>query len=106
VELALKYVANHGLATEEERPYEGVDAGCSKTGGQSMLSMQGVHDEDENMDDMSQPGIHQVHPSKPGAVLGIKAWERLPVNDYDALIGALIKQGPVAVSAAAAGWSN
>jgi len=109
VELALKYVSNHGLSTEEERPYQGVDARCptdSNAGGQSMLSMQGVHKEDESMDDMSQPGIHQVHPSKPGALLGLKAWERLPVNDYDALMGALIKHGPVAVSAAAAGWSK
>mmetsp|Transcript_134997 Transcript_134997/g.262889 ORF Transcript_134997/g.262889 Transcript_134997/m.262889 type:complete len:409 (+) Transcript_134997:93-1319(+) len=110
VELALKFVANHGLATEEEKPYEGVDAACtrleSNLPGQSMLSIQGVHDEDENMDDMSQPGIHQVHPSKPGAQVGLKAWERLPANDYNALMGALIERGPVAVSAAADGWNS
>jgi len=108
VELALKYVANHGLATEEERPYEGVDASCStvdpSAGANSMLAMQQIQDGDESLDDMSEPGVHQVHHSKPGFALGLKAWERLPVNDYGALMGALIDHGPVAVSAAADGW--
>jgi len=109
VELALKYVANHGLATEEERPYEGVDAMCttadsSAGGGNSVLSMQQLQDGDESSDDMSGPGVHQVHRSKPGWTLGLKAWERLPVNNYGALMGALIEHGPIAVSAAADGW--
>jgi len=108
VELALKYIAKHGLATEEERPYEGKDAECraDHSDGQSMLSMRDEEDGDEAKDDMSNPGVHTVNPSSPGAALGIKAWERLPENNYNALIHALVQHGPVAVSAAATGWSN
>lgn len=111
VELALKYVAKHGLATEEERPYEGKDAACraDHRDRQSMLSTRERQDGDEDgdeADDMSNPGVHSVDPSSPGFALGIKAWERLPENDYGSLIHALVQQGPVAVSAAASGWSN
>jgi len=110
VELALKYVAKHGLATEEERPYEAHDAACraDNKGQNSMLSTregQGQDGDDAN-DDMSSPGVHSVDPHSPGAALGMKAWERLPQNDYDALINALVQHGPVAVSAAAGGWAK
>lgn len=108
VELALKYVAQHGLATEEEWPYEAKDGECraDRRGEQSMLSTREMEDGDDANDDMSNPGIHDVNPTWPGWALGVKAWERLPQNDYVGLISALVQRGPVAVSAAANGWSN
>lgn len=108
VELALKYVAHHGLATEEEWPYEAKDGECRAAHGgqQSMLSTREMEDGDDANDDMSNPGVHNVDPSWPGWALGIRAWERLPQNGYGALISALVHRGPVAVSAAADGWSN
>mmetsp|Transcript_56246 Transcript_56246/g.111797 ORF Transcript_56246/g.111797 Transcript_56246/m.111797 type:complete len:405 (-) Transcript_56246:84-1298(-) len=108
VELALKYVAKHGLATEEEWPYEAKDGKCrsNPTGQQSMLSTQQREIGDEENDDMSDPGIHVVDGISPGKAAGIKAWERLPQNDYSALMNAVVQHGPVAISAAASGWAG
>lgn len=102
VELAYNYAMKHGLATENETPYLGADSKCSN----SLLSVRDFQDDEESAEDLARPGVHVAKYDAPGALFGMKAWERLKENDYESLMHAVWERGPVAVSVAAHGWAN
>lgn len=110
VELAMSYVMEHGLATEDQYPYvgDGADKTCranTPVHKHSILSLGGVNDGDGSLADLIRPGIHRSTSGSLGATVGLHAWERLPENSYDRLLKALVEVGPVAISAAAKGWN-
>jgi len=78
VELAMKYVQEHGLSTLDQTPYSGVDEKC-KASGSSLIEGTGT------------------------SLSGLQSWETLPSNQAEPLMAAL-QRGPVAISAAAANW--
>jgi len=99
VELAMQYVADHGLRTDEDWPYYASDDGgpgnsCSSG---SFLQTSG------SIEDITATGVHS---SKGRSSTGLIAWEKLPPNKYEPLLHALVKHGPVAVSVAAKDWFN
>lgn len=104
VELAMNWVMDSGLNTEEKTPYVGVDQSCGKETPQSLLSA--AHD-GHALDDMIAVGFHPAKSSSsPGALIDLKGWERLPENEYEPLLRAVAERGPAAVSVAAGEWST
>jgi len=109
VELAFNWALNHGLATEHETPYRGVDGKCSKPQGEPNRLMQARglgRDEAAGTEELAAPGVHSATPGSLGVAFGLKAWERLPENKYLPLLQAVFERGPVGVSAAASAWSS
>lgn len=103
VELAFDWAMNHGLAKETDDPYRGADRKCKKSGGRgSAAELQlsdGAHE------DLTAVGVHRQDASfKNNLGLGIRAWERLPENEHEPLVRALVERGPVGVSVAAGEW--
>jgi len=109
VELAFDWALNRGLATERDTPYMGSDGVCKKTGGgpqQQQLVQTPLGQDHSNLEELVAPGVHHAVPGSPGAVFGLKAWERLAENSYLPLLQAVFERGPVGVSAAADGWNS
>mmetsp|Transcript_24255 Transcript_24255/g.45836 ORF Transcript_24255/g.45836 Transcript_24255/m.45836 type:complete len:393 (+) Transcript_24255:94-1272(+) len=97
VELAMKYAVQHGLSTAEQVPYAGVDGNCPH-GVTSALQLAGA-------DDLARAGVRKSHGHSMGEqTLGLRGWEKLPVNEYLPLMRALVEHGPVAVSVSADSW--
>merc|ERR1719382_2425547 len=69
----------HGCAEDFQVPYVGESGRCYGTSAQSATG---------------------------AASFGMVGWERLPENRYLPLMEAVVERGPVAVSAAAAGWTT
>lgn len=88
VELAYAWVMENGLADEDQVPYGSTDTRCS--------SQASVQDQTTAM-----PVLSQISSS---TSFGMSGWERLPMNEYDPVIRALVEKGPVAVSVAADPW--
>jgi len=101
VELALQWMQNHGLANEDEEPYDARDGVCKKAGS-SVLQLPAA--EDDNLNEIITPGVHQAPVGAAGRVFGMHGWERLAENDYESLLRAVVERGPVGVSVAARGW--
>jgi len=107
IELAMEWTIRHGLSDDETAPYKGVDGEClaeKKGEGQSLLQ---IHDRsgarsttprEEDVGDSE----HET-PLMPGTQFGMLGWERLPENDYSAMLHAL-QDGPVGISVAASDW--
>jgi len=102
-ELALHWVLNHGLADEGEEPYYATDGVCKSTN-PAALQLPSYAAEDDHLEELTAPGIHQASAGAVGLDLGMHGWERLPENAYEPLLLAVVEHGPVAVSVAAKGW--
>ena len=72
VQLGLGYVGFYGLVEESKMPYKGKESGTCGFDGAKMK-----------------------------ADVIVDGYERLPVNDYDAVMTALINKGPLAISVSA-----
>jgi len=83
-ELAMDWVMNHGCPEEFEVPYSGSQSACDTT-----------HQETTKLANASSAGAGSW---------GMKRWERLPENQYEPLMRAVVELGPVAVSVAATTW--
>jgi cathepsin L len=107
VELAMNWVMEKGLATEEETPYFGLDSTCKKT---SLLAHGGEEDDhysDKTLNHMIAVGMHNAKThSSAGLELGLLSWERLAENEYEPLLHAVATVGPTAVSVAASAWQS
>lgn len=100
VELALDWAMRNGLAEEEQSPYTEVAGQCSRRPVQQKLEALEVGQEAA----IGAPGVHRAKAGMGGAIFGMRGWARLPENSYEALLRAVVEQGPVAVSAAASRW--
>eukprot|EP00747_Dinoflagellata_sp_TGD_P068017 gnl/TRDRNA2_/TRDRNA2_155528_c0_seq6.p1 gnl/TRDRNA2_/TRDRNA2_155528_c0~~gnl/TRDRNA2_/TRDRNA2_155528_c0_seq6.p1 ORF type:complete len:463 (-),score=68.56 gnl/TRDRNA2_/TRDRNA2_155528_c0_seq6:91-1479(-) len=94
-QLALSYMMNNHLHTDEEVPYEDKDddpsmckdvSGPRQKGTGPTIGAEGVH---------LAPDVGSM-----GLNYGFRGWRRLPSNQYQPLMDALMKVGPVAVSVA------
>jgi cathepsin L len=104
VELAMQYVADHGIRTDEEWPYYATDEGGSSNSCQKSSLLQSSSGK---IEDVNAAGVHTMQARHFGnSATGMIAWERLPSNKYEPLMHALVKHGPVAVSVAARDWFN
>jgi cathepsin L len=107
IELAFDWAINHGLATERENPYNGSDGTCLKSGGRGSGAALQLADRTE---DLTAVGVH-LPARHDSSFLGsrpsgprMRAWERLPENEQEPLVRALVERGPVGVSVAAGEW--
>jgi cathepsin L len=101
VELAMNWIAAHGLDTLEGTPYEAFDRQCKKDSDPALLQKY-----KDNMDDIIAIGYHPVPKAGPAADFQMQGWERLPENDYRPLLEAVANVGPAAISVSADKWSN
>jgi len=108
IELAMDWVIKHGLSDETAVPYQAIDGECSvkSTEGSSLLQVR-EHSStrssvplEESVAGATGPGAAT---SMPGAQFGMLSWERLPENEYSALLHA-VQDGPVGISVAASNW--
>mmetsp|Transcript_34165 Transcript_34165/g.66120 ORF Transcript_34165/g.66120 Transcript_34165/m.66120 type:complete len:415 (+) Transcript_34165:85-1329(+) len=114
VELAYHYVLHRGLSTSEAVPYQARTGACRGAGQGGLVrkhnSLVSTQEEigfgGESLNSITKPGIHFGQPGSPGLALGMRAWERLPENNYYALMRAVSDLGPVAVSVAAKDWMD
>lgn len=104
VELAMNYVVESGIRTSSEAPYFGVDGSCLSSLLGSSNSV--LVDDNRNFERKIAVGVHHVPKGSPGELLGMKFWERLPENEQEPLMAALVQHGPVAISVAASGWNE
>jgi len=91
-ELAMDWVLKNGCADESEVPYEGVDGSC--TNQNPVLAMNQLLGGSSSL---VQNG---------GAAFGMTGWERLPQNEQEPLMRALVERGPVAISVGANDWQS
>lgn len=100
VELAMDWVMDRGLATEQNTPYLGQDTTCRKQT-TSLLA----HTSDNSLNDAIAVGYHNGPSHSPAFSFGLLGWERLPENRYLPLLHAVAERGPVAVSVGASSWT-
>jgi cathepsin L len=104
IELAMNWVMEEGLDTNEGTPYKAQDTQCKKTA--SSLLWLGKNNGDSDLQDMLSIGFHEPKSSSSAGVdLGLRGWERLPENEYQPLLNAVATVGPVGISVAAGEWS-
>eukprot|EP00933_Yihiella_yeosuensis_P001782 TRINITY_DN10296_c0_g4_i1.p1 TRINITY_DN10296_c0_g4~~TRINITY_DN10296_c0_g4_i1.p1 ORF type:complete len:421 (-),score=58.19 TRINITY_DN10296_c0_g4_i1:115-1377(-) len=105
VELAMAYVLKDGLSQAKAADF-GSDA-CPKKLSKNALAFKQELEKalTDKGDTLLEPGVHDANMRSKGLVsFGLKAWERLPQNRYDALVLALYERGPAAVSVDARDW--
>lgn len=105
VELAFDWILRNGLSSEENEPYFGTDRQCDLKvrQGDDVLSI-AMYEADLN-DDLASPGIRLAKSVGVGTLdFGMRGWERLPENEYEPLMRAVVEHGPVAVSVATYKW--
>lgn len=93
VELAYEWIMEHGLSTELMEPYVPLEGICSRPGSGSSA--------------YPKPGSflrQQKEASHAG--LGLTGWKKLPENQYEPLLRAVVERGPAAVSAGASSWRS
>jgi len=91
-ELAMDWVLKNGCADESEVPYQGVNGQC--TNQNPVLAMNQLLGGSSSL---VQNG---------GAAFGMTGWERLPQNEQEPLMRALVERGPVAISVGAGDWQS
>lgn len=96
MELAFGYMLKYGLSTASAYPYTGASQPCAfaRDPGE-LLSPEG----DDSV------GVWYAQEGDAGPSIGITAWERLPMNDYEELMTAVATRGPVVVAVAADDWA-
>jgi len=107
VELAFDWAINHGLAKESENPYKARNGKCRKSGGRGSAAALQLS---ASAEDLSRVGVHFAAGQGSSFLgskahgLGLTAWERLPENEAEPLVRALVERGPVGVSVSADTW--
>lgn len=104
-EIAMEYVRVHGFVEEWAFGYEsshGATVECTLRSSSSSSQLQRatsplLRGNSDNGDDVETDYLD-------GAVAGIHAWAVLPRNNYTAVMNAIAKLGPVAVSVACSPW--
>jgi hypothetical protein len=99
-ELAFQHVAEHGMVQEWEFGYqsyhgEAINCSLSETTTEGITGLRGG---------VLSTGDTAASTQYTGAVAGIEGYMTLPSNDYVALMNAVAKHGPVAVSVACLPW--
>lgn len=97
VELGMAWVLEHGVATEDEVPYEALDGRCSMAAAKKADSKDDFKVLDKN-------AAHSAGRAVGGAAFGLASWMKLTPNEDHPLAEAVVTYGPVAVSAAASDW--
>jgi len=112
VELAYDWAMFNGISSEQKVPYKATDGSCANTHASGkLIYLAGVEkkelDPPLSHEELLTPGVHwATSPHMPGLAVGLHGWERLPENEYEPLMHALVELGPVAVSVAADEWSD
>lgn len=108
VELAFDWAINNGLAKDSENPYKARNGKCRKSGGKGSSAALQLSD---SVEDLTRVGVHFAKSqgssflgSKKSHGPGLTAWERLPENEAEPLVRALVERGPVGVSVSADSW--
>jgi len=92
VELAFQYIATRGAPTHKENPYQAQALfGCSTPLEQAEIDSIATFTDNAAFHASGAAGLE----------FGMKGWQKLPENQYEPLLRALVEQGPVAVSIAA-----
>lgn len=109
VELAMIYMAHEGLADSLETPYVGQDTQCKAPPQMTMMQQTAVDRMSAqtygvSMEELVAPGVKPVEASVATNGIRFVSWERLPENQYEPLMMALM-EGVVAVSVAASDWA-
>jgi len=108
IELAMDWVIKHGLSDDLAVPYKAIDGEClahKQAEGASLLQIR-EHSSTRNtmpLEESVAGATEPVSESMPGSQFGMLSWERLPENEYAALLHAL-QDGPVGISVAASNW--
>merc|ERR1719443_1350548 len=104
----MNWVSERGLEDTSTTPYVGSDTTCKKVtakNGASLIADDGAGH--GSLEDMIAVGVHTVTDQQgAAAAFGLKAWERLPENEYEPLIRAVAERGPAAVSVGASDWAS
>jgi cathepsin L len=106
IELAMDWVIKHGLADDVAVPYMGQDGECladKQPEGASLLQIREHASTRSSTMPLEETIGGAVASSMPGSKFGMKSWERLPENEYPALLRAL-QDGPVGISVAGSNW--
>lgn len=110
-ELAFAYTMRFGLATSSEFAYRGADKACPALARERMaewlgsgdIEGKGSWDLEQAMEGISSASQHESGEHDLGRSFGMHAWQRLPENDGQSLMEALIR-GPVVVTVSATPW--
>jgi len=107
IELAMEWTIKHGLASDSQVPYMASDGECradKPAEGSSLLQMHNSGNSKRSpLVEGAEPLLDDLISSSVGAQFGMVSWERLPENEYDALVHA-VQEGPVGISVAASDW--
>jgi len=104
-ELALAYTMMFGLAESSEYPYRGRQSVCSAPAAARRQSFTSLSADMENAQfGENAVGTHESRPDDLGRSFNMIGWVRLPVNERQQLMTALVEHGPVVVGVAAAAW--
>mmetsp|Transcript_70119 Transcript_70119/g.193978 ORF Transcript_70119/g.193978 Transcript_70119/m.193978 type:complete len:448 (+) Transcript_70119:76-1419(+) len=97
-ELAMDYVARVGCLSEQDFPYRAKEVQCPEA-----LRLQNPMD----VSTIAGSSLHQMVASEgSGARLGMTGFQKLPENQLEPVLLALINEGPIAVSISAGrGWN-
>mmetsp|Transcript_35378 Transcript_35378/g.110304 ORF Transcript_35378/g.110304 Transcript_35378/m.110304 type:complete len:437 (+) Transcript_35378:68-1378(+) len=97
-ELAMDYVARAGCLAERDFPYKAAEVKCPST-----MQLPTPMD----ISTISGPSLHQmVGGGGSAASLGLRGFQKLPENQLEPALSALVSEGPLAVSiAAGSGWN-
>jgi cathepsin L len=90
-ELAMDWVLKNGCASSDEVPYTGENGQCGAESGSALM--------------MSQL-LGGAGAANKGNAFGMSGWEKLPQNDQESLMRALVERGPVAISVGAGPWQS
>jgi len=103
VELGMDWIVKNSVATEEEVPYKAQDGKCSlvnrsDSGSSNVPDRKKAVPSGDSFQVLLQPSVNG------GAAIGLMSYHTLERNVDYPLAEALVKYGPVAVSAAASAW--
>lgn len=90
VELAYRWVMQHGLANASEVPYFGNETSCGISQPMALAS--------------TESSVSNADVRNSASSFGMTGWEKTPMNKYRPLMQALAEHGPVAVSVSAHNW--
>lgn len=97
-ELAFEYVLQHGVALEDDVPYEGRAVTCPTEMAELRQDTVGVFTKDGKEVHM----IDQLSSSEyRGWKIGMMGWTKLPENKEEPLVRALVEMGPIAIAVSA-----
>jgi len=101
VELAVWYMGEKGLSSNDDAPYVGHDQNCKTT----LIQGSGDSLSTIAMDDVAEPNVLRKATSTGAQRINMRDWLRLPVNEGHPLKEAVYLWGSVAVSVDGSPWS-